>query len=1124
MDVRRLLTAVSAGLVGAAVTVVGVPTAASAALPAPSGFKVERSPSDVRKINVSWKLVPGAHHYVVDSIAGNVETVASVPGSTVSYTVDAPDVCSSYKIRVGTADALDTVTNTSYWTLKSLAPGYVSGMTTGRAEDGTVLTASWGTPSSPGYTPITGYRVVLTRIADGVVLYDRTSMDLSFRYPGADPARSYNVTVTPINEFGACATAKSMIDRYRPADPTDLVVQRRADAPGTVELVWKAATSGPAATYFQVGYGETKVAKTLRVDAPATSATLPLDTAKTWVVEVKAYNANGGSGAVTGSVPVFQPVATAPVPAATASSEPTPVATASTPAPDAAGATAAPSAPATTSDVESTTTTTTVDSGSDRVPPTISTTLSTAPKNGYFNTPVKVHFTCADAAGPIASCPADATASADGVAQRVSGTAVDAAGNTATITLTLRIDTTPPVVTSTVKGSRNAAGWYNAPPSVLYTCTDTLSGINTMNICPTDTTVTVDGADQKVTGTAIDKAGNTSSDTVIISLDRVAPVITASVVGDVNADGWYTTAPTIHYTCTDALSGIATCPADRKVTEEGVGQEITGKAVDKAGNVATATVKLNVDVTAPAITATVAGEVNAEGWYTTMPTVHFTCTDGGAGVRECPADVTLREDGIGQKVTGTATDRAGNTATAVVTLDVDRVAPAITATVLGERNANGWFRTAPTVHFTCSDAGSGIAACPEDQVMGTDGGEQTVIGTAVDRAGNTATARVTVNVDLTAPEITAEVLGEANADGWYRTAPVVHFTCSDKASGVADCPADIAVAADGLGKIVMGTVADLAGNTTTTSVTVSVDRSAPVITASLVDAPSADGWFNSAPTVHFSCSDEGSGLTECPADVTVTTNGAGQKVRGTATDKAGNATSAELTVNVDLVSPEVAATVDGVKNDAGWYRTPPTVHYTCTDTDSAVASCPAPATVATEGAAVSVPGTAADKAGNTTTSTLSFNVDKTAPVVTVQGVANGQVFGADAVPVVSCRTTDQGSGVAAQAKATKTGSDIGMQTVVCAGGVDKAGNTAPAVTVKYMVEPTVAWLMALTRQYLGDNATPANLRDVDAALTKRHFMLYMAKVVVLSHGKRPALTSAEAATLIYWAFVLDMRG
>ncbi|OJF10617.1 Neogenin [Couchioplanes caeruleus] len=1123
MDVRRLLTAVSAGLVGAAVTVVGVPTAASAALPAPSGFKVERSPSDVRKINVSWKLVPGAHQYLVDSVAGNVQTVASVPGATVSYTVDAPDVCSPYKVRVGTVDAADMVTNTSYWTLKSLAPGYVAGLATGREEDGTVLTASWRTPSSPGYTPITGYRVVLTRIADGVVLHDQTSMDLSFRYPEADPARSYNLTVTPQNEFGACATAKSMIDRYRPADPTDLVVQRLADAPGTVKVVWKAPASGPAPTYYQVGYGETKVAKILRVDVPATSATLPLDTAKTWVVEVKAYNANGGSGAVTGSVPVFEPLATAPVPAPTASSEPAPVATESTAAPEATGATAPPSAPVTTSDVESTTTTTTVDSGSDRVPPTISTTLSTAPKNGYFNTPVTVRFACADAAGAIASCPADVTASADGVAQRVSGTAVDAAGNSATITLTLRIDKTPPVVTSTVKGTKNAAGWYNAPPSVLYTCTDTLSGINTMNICPTDTTITVDGAEQKVTGTAIDKAGNTSSDTVTIGLDQVAPAITASVVGDVNADGWYTTAPTIHYTCSDALSGVADCPADRKVTEDGVGQEITGKVVDKAGNVATATVKLNVDVTAPTITATVAGEVNEAGWYTTMPTVHFTCTDASAGVTECPADVTLREDGIDQKVTGTATDKAGNTATAVVSLNVDRVAPAITATVLGERNANGWFRTAPTIHFTCSDAGAGIAACPEDQVMSTDGGEQTVIGTAVDRAGNSATARVTVNVDLTAPEITAEVLGEANADGWYRTAPVVHFTCADKASGIAVCPEDIAVDADGLGKIVMGTATDQAGNTTTTSVTVSVDRSAPAITASLVEAPSADGWFNSAPTVHFTCTDEGSGLSECPADVTVTTNGAGQKVSGTATDKAGNATSAELTVNVDLVSPEVAATVDGVKNDAGWYRTAPTVRYTCADTGSAVASCPAPATVTTEGAAISVPGTASDKAGNTTTNTLSLNVDKTAPVVSVLGVANGKVYGADAVPVVSCRTTDEGSGVATQAEITKTGSDIGMRTVVCAGGVDKAGNEAPAVTVRYMVEPTVAWLMALTRQYLGDNATPANLRNVDAALTKRHFMLYMAKVVVMSAGRKAVLSSSEASTLIYWAFVLDMR-
>ncbi|BCJ49595.1 hypothetical protein Asp14428_10700 [Actinoplanes sp. NBRC 14428] len=1120
MDVRRVLTAVGAGVLGVAVTLVGTPTVASAAPAAPKGLTVARAADDVRKIQMSWKSATDVDHYVVDVIAGDVETVVSVPATTTTYTVDASGPCTPFKMRVGAADASGGISNTGYTTVRSLAPSAVLGQVTGREENGTVAVATWKAPAWPGYTPLTGYRVVLTA-DNGKVLADRTVTDTFFRYPGADPARTYNIAVTTVNEFGACLTARSLMDRYRPADPTALVVQRRADAPGTAEVVWQAPAGDPAATFYVLGWGESKITREIRVEAPATSATLTLDTAKSWNVEVRAYNVNGGSGAASGSVPVWeQPTPPPAPPVTTPSAEPTPSASASSPAPAPSSSPSAeptPSAPVVDPVTGATTTTTTVGSGSDRTPPTITASLNQTATHGWFRTPVTIHFTCTDA-GTVATCPADVTADRDGAGQRFSGTAVDAAGNTATISLPLDIDRTAPVVTASVDATRSADGWFNAPVTIHYTCSDELSTVTT---CPADTRILSDGTDQRITGIATDKAGNTGTATVVVNLDQVAPSVSATVVGDANADGWYTTTPTIHYTCADEGSGIAECPADRKVTTDGVGQRITGTAVDRAGSTATATVTLNVDRTAPAITATVLGDVNADGWYRTSPTVHFTCADEDAGVRTCPADVTVDGEGAGLEVTGTAVDRAGNTSTTVVAVNVDRTAPQITASVIGEPDAGGWYRTAPKVHFTCTDGGAGVANCPDDTEVTTDGGGQVVIGTATDRAGNTASALVTVSVDLTAPEITATVIGEANADGWYRTTPTVHFTCDDQVSGLASCPADAAVA-DGTGKIVMGTAADKAGNTTTTSVTLNVDRTPPVITAAVVDAPNAGGWYNTAPTVHFTCEDEGSGLVSCPEDTTVTTNGAGQAISGTATDRAGNTTTASVKVDVDLVGPELTAKVDGVKNADGWYRTVPTVRYACTDTGSGVDFCPAATPVTTEGAGVSVPGTAADRAGNTTTGTVSLNIDRTAPTVTVAGATNGGRYGAEAVPAVTCRTTDQGSGVATAAKPALTSNDRGVYTAACTGAVDRAGNTAAAVTLSFTVEPTIPWLKALTRQYLDPSAASA-LKDFDASLDRKHFMLYMAKVVVQSVGRKPALTSQEAATLIYWAFVLDWR-
>jgi hypothetical protein len=81
---------------------------------------------------------------------------------------------------------------------------------------------------------------------------------------------------------------------------------------------------------------------------------------------------------------------------------------------------------------------------------------------------------------------------------------------------------------------------------------------------------------------------------------------------------------------------------------------------------------------------------------------------------------------------------------------------------------------------------------------------------------------------------------------------------------------------------------------------IGVDNDLPAITGTISPPPDAAGWNSTAVTVSFTCSDETSGVESCPSPVTVTTEGAGQVVTGTAKDAAGNTATAHVTANISF--------------------------------------------------------------------------------------------------------------------------------------------------------------------------------------------------------------------------------
>ncbi|MET9355963.1 family 16 glycoside hydrolase [Streptomyces sp. NPDC006617] len=230
------------------------------------------------------------------------------------------------------------------------------------------------------------------------------------------------------------------------------------------------------------------------------------------------------------------------------------------------------------------------------------------------------------------------------------------------------------------------------------------------------------------------------------------------------------------------------------------------------------------DTTAPATSAEVGGTQNADGAYVGSATVSIAATDeGGSGVERIeyaigadgawqPYTTPVVVDQVGEHVVRyRAFDKAGNAAEeksvtfAVAAPDTDdTTAPETSATVSGEKNADGAYIDMATVTVTASDTGSGVNTIEyavgdgawtayTAPVMVHEVGEHTVRYRATDKAGNVAaeksvafTVAAAPPQDTTPPVTGATVDGTKNSDGAYVGSAKVTVNAADEGgSGVA---------------------------------------------------------------------------------------------------------------------------------------------------------------------------------------------------------------------------------------------------------------------------------------------------------------------------------------------------
>ena len=274
----------------------------------------------------------------------------------------------------------------------------------------------------------------------------------------------------------------------------------------------------------------------------------------------------------------------------------------------------------------------------DLTPPTTSLTASgTAGNNDWYVSDVQIGLSVAN---PPDGCGIDLkqieysfdgiswnvytvpfTLSSEGITT-VHYRSIDSVGNVEPAkTQVIKIDKTPPTITGSPTTTPSAYGWYNTHVVVHFDAADAVSGIATVT---PDQIFSGEGADQSVTGTAVDMAGLTASFTVTgIHIDKTLPTI--SIISPETREYENTETFNVIWSAADSLAGMASESGNIDGNAVTNGQlvellllapgphTLTVEATDKADNTASESLVFTISVDADGLLAALKYMCNL-GW------------------------------------------------------------------------------------------------------------------------------------------------------------------------------------------------------------------------------------------------------------------------------------------------------------------------------------------------------------------------------------------------------------------------------------------------------------------------------------------------------------------------------
>jgi len=357
-------------------------------------------------------------------------------------------------------------------------------------------------------------------------------------------------------------------------------------------------------------------------------------------------------------------------------------------------------------------------------------------------------------------------------------------------------------------------------------------------------------------------------------------------------------------------------------------------AKDAAGLTTELTSSVTVDTAAPSLTISspITGSLTKNPVAVVIGTAEVGSTVDVNGVQAVvsPAggfSVALPLQEGPNTITAIATDPAGNSATSSVTVTLDTVPPALSlispASSLTNRSAvvvSGTTEPGATLTVDGSPVSVGVSGAFATTLSLVDG-PHTIVVVATDAAGNQASLSVPITVDTTAPSlsIASPTTGSLTKDPVAEVTGTTEIGATVAVNGVqsgVSSSGGFTVALplqEGLNTIT-ATATDAAGNTATTSVTVTLDTVAPPLT---LTSPAQSLTNHSAVVV--------AGTTEAGATVTVdgtavSVNGSGgfttiltltdglHTIVVVATDAAGNQATVSARVTVDTTPPALTVT------------------------------------------------------------------------------------------------------------------------------------------------------------------------------------------------------------------------